>query len=74
MMLRGIVCIRELASACAIALKRVDVLACLATFPLLRVINSAILLKTFWLEIVRRRHAPEWFTVARYDDSATPRQ
>ena len=59
-----------LASACALALKRFDILACVVTFPLLRLINSAVLLKTFCLEVIGRQHALEWFTVARYDDRA----
>jgi hypothetical protein len=61
-----------LAIACAFTLKRLDILACVVVFPLFRVINSAILLKTFWLEVIRRQRALEWFTVARYDADATP--
>lgn len=59
-----------LATACALVLKRSDILTCFLVFPFLRVVNSVILLKTFWLEIVRRQHTLEWFTVARYDDPA----
>lgn len=58
-----------LAAVCAISLKRADILLSVAAFPLLRLVNSAILLRTFWLEVVRRQHALEWFTVARYRDS-----
>lgn len=61
-----------LAIACAVTFKRLDILACVVAFPLLRVINSAILLNTFWLEVVRRQRAHEWFTVTRYDAGATP--
>ena len=59
-----------LATACALVLKRSDILTCFLVFPFLRVVNSVILLKTFWLEVVRRQHTLEWFTVARYDDPA----
>ncbi|MEO5740519.1 MAG: glycosyltransferase family 2 protein [Vicinamibacterales bacterium] len=58
-----------LAIACALVLKRRDILTCFLVFPLLRVVNSAILLQTFWLEVVRRQHTLEWFTVARYNDA-----
>jgi len=58
-----------LAVACALVLKRRDILTCFLVFPFLRVVNSVILLKTFWLEVVRRQHTLEWFTVARYDDA-----
>ena len=58
-----------LAVACSLILRRRDILTCLVVFPFLRVVNSVILLKTFWLEVVRRKHTLEWFTVARYDDA-----
>lgn len=58
-----------LATACAVSLKRADILIWVVTYPLLRLVNSAILLRTFWLEVVRRQHALEWFSVGRYSDS-----
>jgi cellulose synthase/poly-beta-1,6-N-acetylglucosamine synthase-like glycosyltransferase len=63
-----------LAIACAWAFQRLDILACVPAFPFLRVINSVILLKTFWLEVIRRQHALDWFTVARYDAGVPPRR
>ena len=59
-----------LAVACAVAMKRADILMCLPAFPFLRLVNSAVLLKTFWLEVVRRQSALEWFSVTRYDAGA----
>lgn len=59
-----------LAVACALVLKRRDILTCFLVFPFLRVVNSAILLRTFWLEVIRRQHTLEWFTVARYNEAA----
>ena len=53
---------------CAITLCRIDVLYALIAFPLLRVINSTILLKTFWSEIVRGERTTEWFSVKRYSE------
>jgi len=58
----------SLAAACAVVLKRSDILLCFFTFPLLRFVNSAVLIRTFWLEIIRRKHALEWFSAARYRD------
>lgn len=57
-----------LATVCAISLKRADILIWIGAFPLLRLVNSAILLRTFWLEVVRRQHALDWFSVGRYRD------
>jgi cellulose synthase/poly-beta-1,6-N-acetylglucosamine synthase-like glycosyltransferase len=52
---------------CAVHLRRIDVLAWLPTFVVLRFIGSGILLRTFWLEIVRRRTLRTWFSVGRYN-------
>jgi len=57
-----------LATVCAISLKRADILLWVVAFPLLRLVNSAIMLRTFWLEVVRRQHALDWFSVGRYRD------
>jgi cellulose synthase/poly-beta-1,6-N-acetylglucosamine synthase-like glycosyltransferase len=59
-----------LAILCALKLRRADILAALVTFPLLRVINSAILLRTFWSEVIRGQQMLEWFTVDRYSEGA----
>lgn len=56
-----------LACICAVIMKRADILMCIPAFPVLRLLNSIILLRTFWLEIVCRQSALEWFSVARYD-------
>jgi biofilm PGA synthesis N-glycosyltransferase PgaC len=55
-----------LAVACAAHARRLDVLAWLPTFPLLRYLNAAILLQTFWLEIIRGQRRRHWFSVPRY--------
>jgi cellulose synthase/poly-beta-1,6-N-acetylglucosamine synthase-like glycosyltransferase len=55
-----------LALACAARDRRLDVLVWLPTFPLLRYLNATILLRTFWLEIIRRQRRRHWFSVARY--------
>jgi poly-beta-1,6-N-acetyl-D-glucosamine synthase len=52
--------------ACAVALKRADILATIVLFPFLRFVNCAVLLRTFWLEVVRNERALDWFSVARY--------
>ena len=63
----------SLAMACAVVLRRADILMCIPAFPFLRLVNSTILLRTFWLEVIRRQSALEWFSVARYDaGSAKP--
>ena len=59
-----------LASACALVLKRADILGCFLVSPLLRAVNSAILLRTFWLEVIRRQQAVNWFSVTRYHGAA----
>lgn len=59
-----------LAVWCAVTLRRVDVLKALPTFPFLRIVNSAILLRTFWSEVVRGEHTMEWFSVNRYGEEA----
>ncbi len=57
-----------LATMCAVSLKRADILVWVVAFPLLRLVNSAVLLRTFWVEVVRRQHALDWFSVGRYRD------
>jgi cellulose synthase/poly-beta-1,6-N-acetylglucosamine synthase-like glycosyltransferase len=62
-----------LATACAVGLKRCDILSAVLLFPFLRVVNCVVLLRSFWLEIVRNQHALDWFSVARYSGAAMER-
>jgi poly-beta-1,6-N-acetyl-D-glucosamine synthase len=55
------------AAACAVHLRRFDILMWFPTFAALRVIGSVVFLRTFWLEVVRRKTLRTWFSVARYD-------
>jgi poly-beta-1,6-N-acetyl-D-glucosamine synthase len=59
-----------LSVVCAWRLRRLDVLCWFPTFALLRVIGCMVLVRTFWLEVVRRRTLRTWFSVARYDADA----
>ena len=51
----------------AASLRRFDVMLCFPTFIVLRVLGCAVLLQTFWAEIVLRRPLQTWFSVGRYD-------
>jgi cellulose synthase/poly-beta-1,6-N-acetylglucosamine synthase-like glycosyltransferase len=51
----------------AASLRRIDVALWFPTFIVLRVLGCAVLLQTFWAEIVRRRTLRTWFSVGRYD-------
>jgi cellulose synthase/poly-beta-1,6-N-acetylglucosamine synthase-like glycosyltransferase len=55
------------AVVCAWRLRRLDVLLWFPTFVPLRVIGCIVLIRTFWLEVIRRRTLRTWFSVARYD-------
>jgi cellulose synthase/poly-beta-1,6-N-acetylglucosamine synthase-like glycosyltransferase len=55
---------------CAWHLRRPDVLLWFPTFVPLRVIGCMVLVRTFWMEMVRRRTLHTWFSVARYDADA----
>ena len=55
------------AAACAWKLRRLDILIWLPAYAPLRLMGSVIFLRTFWLEVVRRRTLRTWFSVARYD-------
>jgi cellulose synthase/poly-beta-1,6-N-acetylglucosamine synthase-like glycosyltransferase len=55
---------------CARRLRRLDVILWLPTFVPLRVIGCMVWVRTFWLEVVRRRTLRTWFAVARYDANA----
>ena len=59
---------------CAASTRRFDVILWAPSFIVLRVINSAIFLKTFWQEIVRRRSLATWFSVERYKELARSAQ
>jgi poly-beta-1,6-N-acetyl-D-glucosamine synthase len=55
---------------CAAVMRRVDVIAWAPSYAVLRFLNSAIFLKTFWQEIVRQRSLASWFSVERYSEVA----
>ena len=58
------------ATACAWQLRRLDILMWLPVYAPLRLIGSAVFLRTFWLEVVRRRTLRTWFSVGRYDSNS----
>ena len=60
-----------MAGACAVHARRVDVIAWFPTFLIPRYLNAIILLRTFWLEILRGRRRQQWFHVTRYDKRST---
>ena len=53
----------------AASLRRVDVALWFPTFIVLRVLGCALLLQTFWTEIIRKRTLQTWFSVSRYDNN-----
>jgi cellulose synthase/poly-beta-1,6-N-acetylglucosamine synthase-like glycosyltransferase len=55
---------------CAAQTRRLDVLFCAPLYVVLRAINSAVFLKTFWSEVVCRRDLTNWFSVQRYHEVA----
>ena len=59
-----------LALVCTWRLRRIDVLLWFPMFAMLRVIGCVVLIRTFWLEVVRRQTLRTWFSVARYDTNA----
>jgi cellulose synthase/poly-beta-1,6-N-acetylglucosamine synthase-like glycosyltransferase len=58
------------AAYCAAVTRRLDVILWAPSYTVLRFLNSAIFLKTFWQEIVRQRSLGSWFSVQRYNDVA----
>jgi cellulose synthase/poly-beta-1,6-N-acetylglucosamine synthase-like glycosyltransferase len=50
----------------AIRARRPDILRSFPLFLSLRVINCVVLVRTFWLEVVRRRAERAWYSVDRY--------
>lgn len=50
----------------AIRTRRLDIFVNFPLFPLLRVVNCVVLLRTFWLEVVRRKARRAWYSVERY--------
>jgi cellulose synthase/poly-beta-1,6-N-acetylglucosamine synthase-like glycosyltransferase len=57
------------AIACAGKLRRVDILTSFIIFPVLRVLNCFVLVRSFWCEVIRRQHCTQWFSVRRYPAS-----
>jgi poly-beta-1,6-N-acetyl-D-glucosamine synthase len=55
----------------ACRLRRLDVLLYCPAFLLMRGINSFVLLRTFWSEIIRSRRLDQWFSVSRYREHAS---
>jgi cellulose synthase/poly-beta-1,6-N-acetylglucosamine synthase-like glycosyltransferase len=55
-----------LAVAFALVHRRADILRAFPFFLFIRFVNCAVLLRTFWLEVIRRRGRREWFFVGRY--------
>jgi hypothetical protein len=55
------------AVACAVALRRSDVVMWCPLFSVFRFINALVLLRTFWREVVRGHTLQTWFSVGRYD-------
>ena len=51
-------------------LRRLDVVAWFPAFAPLRVIGCFVWIRTFWLEVIRRRTLRTWFSVARYETDA----
>ncbi len=51
-------------------LRRLDVLVWFPAFAPLRVIGCLVLLRTFWLEVIRQRTLQTWFSVSRYETGA----
>jgi poly-beta-1,6-N-acetyl-D-glucosamine synthase len=56
----------SLAALAAVRLRRADVFLWFPTYALVRLINCLVLLKTFWVEVVRGRSLEVWFTPQRY--------
>lgn len=61
-----------LAVVFAVKERRGDLLWAFPTFLGVRAVNCAVLLRTFWLEVIRRQTRREWFSVARYRAAAEP--
>jgi cellulose synthase/poly-beta-1,6-N-acetylglucosamine synthase-like glycosyltransferase len=51
----------------AASLRRIDIVFGFPTFVVLRVLGCAVLLQTFWAEIIRKRTLQTWFSVSRYE-------
>lgn len=59
-----------LAIGFAIHQRRADMLWAFPLFLFVRCLNCVVLLRTFWLEVIRRKTRREWFSVARYRSTA----
>jgi len=55
-----------LALGFAAGMRRPDILIAFPTFISVRCINCAVLLYTFWREVVWGRHRRQWYSVSRY--------
>jgi len=51
---------------CAVMERRLDVFAYAFIYPFLRMVDCAIVLRTFWKITVRRQHVSGWFAPVRY--------
>jgi poly-beta-1,6-N-acetyl-D-glucosamine synthase len=51
----------------AACLRRIDIVFSFPAFVVLRVLGCAVLLQTFWAEIIRKRTLQTWFSVGRYE-------
>jgi poly-beta-1,6-N-acetyl-D-glucosamine synthase len=59
-----------LASLFAVVQRRADLLWSFPLFVFVRFINCAVLLHTFWREVIRRQRLRTWFSVGRYRPTA----
>jgi cellulose synthase/poly-beta-1,6-N-acetylglucosamine synthase-like glycosyltransferase len=59
-----------LAVGFSIRQRRADVLCAFPLFLFVRCLNCIVLLRTFWLEVIRRKTRREWFSVTRYRSTA----
>ena len=59
-----------LAIGFAARLRRLDILLAFPTFIAVRCVNCAVLLYTFWREVVRRQQRRQWYSVSRYQPGA----
>jgi cellulose synthase/poly-beta-1,6-N-acetylglucosamine synthase-like glycosyltransferase len=58
-----------LAIGFSIRYRRADMLWAFPTFFFVRYLNCIVLLRTFWLEVIRRKTRREWFSVTRYQST-----
>jgi poly-beta-1,6-N-acetyl-D-glucosamine synthase len=56
--------------ACAVRLRRPDVLTSLFAFPLVRLIGAVVIVRTLCLEVFLKRSRTDWFSTVRYQHAA----